>query len=297
MQKIVPYLWFEKESEEAVDFYISLFDNSKVDRVMKYDEASAKVSGMPEGSVMTIDFTLAGQKFGVLNGGDMFKFSPAISFFVSCKTEEEIQELWDKLIEGGKELMPLMQYPFSEKYGWVEDRYGVSWQLNLADRDAKVSPSLMFVGKMNGKAKEAIDFYTDLFENSKVKQISKYEEGEEGETGTIKYAAFSLDGVEFTAMDSNGPHEFTTTGAISFLINCETQEEIDKFWNAFSDGGETMQCGWVTDRFGITWQVAPRILDELLADPDKAKARRVMIAMLEMEKMEIDKLEQAAGEN
>jgi predicted 3-demethylubiquinone-9 3-methyltransferase (glyoxalase superfamily) len=118
-QKITPFLWFNDNAEEAVGFYVSVFDNSEVGIVSHYDEASAQASGRPEGTVMTISFELDGQHFMALNGGPEFKFTPAISFVVNCETQPEIDYFWEKLSAGGKEVA----------CGWLEDKYGVSWQI------------------------------------------------------------------------------------------------------------------------------------------------------------------------
>jgi predicted 3-demethylubiquinone-9 3-methyltransferase (glyoxalase superfamily) len=119
MQKITPFLWFNDNAEEAVNFYVSTFKNSKVGNLTRYDDESAKASGRPEGSVMTIEFQLEGQNFIALNGGPQFKFTEAISFSVDCKTQEEVDAFWNKLSEGGKE----------GPCGWLKDKYGLSWQI------------------------------------------------------------------------------------------------------------------------------------------------------------------------
>src|SRR3989338_5974020 len=126
MQKITPFLWFDGNAEEAAAFYASIFERSKVGSVTRYDEAAAKASGRPEGSVMTVAFELCGQAFAALNGGPVFHFTPAVSFFVNSETEEEIDALWSKLSDGGTVLMEFDKYPFAEKYGWLNDKYGVS---------------------------------------------------------------------------------------------------------------------------------------------------------------------------
>lgn len=287
-------MWFENQAEEAADFYVSIFHKSKIGNIARYDDASAEVSGRPKGSVMTIEFQLEGQTFSALNGGPEFKFSPAVSFFVSCETERELEGLWAKLIDGGKALMALDKYPFSKKYGWLEDKFGVSWQLNLAPYDQKITPALLFVGSQNGKAEEAMNMYVSLFENSKVEMVDRYVAGDGDTEGAVKHAKFSLDGYKFIAMDSGLEHAFDFSQAISFLVNCKTQAEVDKFWQALSEGGEKQVCGWLRDKYGITWQVTPTILDELLNDPDKEKASRVMQAMLKMTKIDIAELQKAA---
>jgi predicted 3-demethylubiquinone-9 3-methyltransferase (glyoxalase superfamily) len=296
MQKITPNLWFDDQAEEAVQFYTSLFKDSEVGRIARYDRAAAEASGRPEGSAMTVDFQLAGQAFVALGGGPHFKFTPAISFFVTLGTEAEVDALWAGLSAGGSVLMPLQSYDWSEKYGWLNDRYGLSWQISLGKREEAgqtIVPSLLFVGKQHGRAEEAVRFYTSVFETSSVTQILPYEADEGEPEGTVKYAQFTLSGQTFTAMDSSLNHEFTFTEAISFIVNCETQEEVDYFWDKLSAHPEAEQCAWLKDRFGVSWQIVPTVLPKLLGDPDPAKAQRVMHAMLGMKKIDIAVLEQA----
>lgn len=295
IQKITPHLWFDDQAEEAANDYVSIFKNSTIGSVTHYGEEVAEVSGKPKGTVMTLSFQIEGQEFVALNGGPQFKFTPAISFFVNCETEEEIDQVWGKLIEGGEILMPLQKYPFSEKFGWLNDKFGVSWQLNLASSPQKIDPCLLFVGEQHGKAEEAMNFYIPLFENSSIERIDRYGAGEGEPEGTVKRAIFSLDGQEFMAMDSNREHLFTFTEATSFLVNCETQEEVDEFWEKLTEGGEEGPCGWLKDKYGVSWQIVPTVLNELLNDPDPEKSERVMKAMLQMGKLDIEGLKRAYG--
>jgi len=140
MQKITPFLWFDDKAEEAAKFYTSVFKDSKILSVARYDDAGAKASGRPKGSVMTAEFVIEGQRFVALNGGPVFKFTPAVSFAVDCKDQQEVDRLWSKLTEGGKEV----------QCGWLEDKYGVSWQIipsvlskMLGDKDPAKSQSVM----------------------------------------------------------------------------------------------------------------------------------------------------------
>lgn len=295
LQKIIPYLWFHERAEEAADFYVSLFDDAKIGDITRYDEASAAVSGQAEGSVMTVAFQLAGQRFVALNGGPHFNFTPAVSFFVSCSSEEEIDRLWQHLSDGGATLMPFQEYPFSDKFGWTNDRFGVSWQLSLAPAAQKITPFLMFVGDRQGKAEQAINLYTSLFDDAGVISIQRHGPGGEEPEGTVMHAAFSLAGQQFMAIDSGAEHTFTFTEAISFLVNCESQEEVDHLWHAFTDGGEESQCGWLKDPFGVSWQIVPTALFDLLNHPNAATAQRVAEAMLQMKKLDLPTLQQAAA--
>lgn len=155
----------------------------------------------------------------------------------------------------------------------------------------RISPFLWF----DDKAEEAASFYTSIFKNSKILNIARY--GEAGATasgrpkGTVMTVAFQLDGQEFVAL--NGGPQFKFTEAISFVVNCETQQEIDEYWKKLSAGGREVQCGWLTDKYGLSWQIVPTILDKMVSDPDPKKAERVMKAMLQMKKIDIKGLEQA----
>lgn len=293
MKNITPNLWFDTQAEEAANRYVSLFGNAKIGSVARYGEAGAKVSGKPRGSVLTVEFELEGQEFVALNGGPEFAFSPAVSFTVNCRTPEEFDRLWETLSSGGTILIERNAYPFSKQYGWLQDAFGVSWQLNRAERAQKIAPSLLFVGEQHGKAEEAMRFYTSVFRNSAILGIDRYGVGEEGTEGTVKHAAFTLGGQEFMAMDGGRDHRFTFTPAISFIVNCETQEEVDTFWRDLSDGGRTEPCGWLADRYGVSWQVVPAILGEMLSDTDSERTERVMEALLKMTKIDIRALNRA----
>ncbi|MBY0547409.1 MAG: VOC family protein [Candidatus Obscuribacterales bacterium] len=293
MQRVKPCLWFDDNAEQASKFYTGIFGNSKVGAIARYSEDGAKPSGREPGSVMTVEFQLEGQDFLALNGGPMFKFSPAVSLTVSCDTEEEINRLYNQLSEGGTVLMEPGSYDFSPKYACVNDKYGVNWGLNLTHRKQKIAPALMFVGDLFGKAEEAVNFYVSRFENSSIINITRYGVDELGPVGTVKHATFSLDGYEFMALDSSYKHEFTFTPAISFVVNCHNQDEVDDFWGKLAEGGMVQQCGWLGDRFGICWQIVPTALGEMMKDPDTAKTGRVMGALLTMVKLDIAALEKA----
>jgi predicted 3-demethylubiquinone-9 3-methyltransferase (glyoxalase superfamily) len=292
MQKIVPYLWFDDQLEEAVNLYTSIFQNSRIDSITHFGD---EVPG-PKGKVMTASFQLAGTDFLALNGGPEFSFTPSISFFVSCQDEAEIDALWSRLSEGGQALMELGSYPFAEKFGWVSDRYGLTWQLILSRTPQKISPYLLFVGAQAGRAEEAMQFYTSLFENASILQVERYGKDMGEKEGNVMLARFFLEGQEFLSADSSLEHAFTFTSAISLFINCKDQAEVDYFWKRLSEGGAEGPCGWLTDRFGVSWQVIPIRLGELMSDPDPEKAGRVTQAMLKMSKIDVAQLERAYSE-
>jgi predicted 3-demethylubiquinone-9 3-methyltransferase (glyoxalase superfamily) len=290
MQKITPFLWFDNRAEEAVNYYTSLFNDSKIVSIKRYPEGPMK------GKVLTVVFRLDGQRFMALDGGPHFTFTPAISFFVVCESESEVDTLWEKLKSGGMVLMDLQKYDWSEKYGWVQDKYGLSWQVSLGRKEdvgQTITPSLLFVGKQHGKAEEAVSFYTSLFKDSAIAGVLRYGKGEGEQEGSVKHAQFTLNGGVFMAMDSSLDHKFTFTEAISFYVDCGSQKEVDYFWKKFSDEGEIQMCGWVKDKYGVAWQIIPSALPEFLNDPDPARSRRAMDAMLKMKKIVIADLKKA----
>jgi predicted 3-demethylubiquinone-9 3-methyltransferase (glyoxalase superfamily) len=295
IQLITPFLWFNNQAEEAVNFYTSTFKNSQTKFVTHYGAEAANASGMPEGTVMTVGFQIEGQEFAAINGGPIFSITPAISFFVSCQTTQEIDALWEKLAKGGTVMMPLDKYPFSEKYGWIQDKYGVSWQLILQTSPAqKIAPCLLFTGPQFRKAEEAINFYISVFRNSSITHLEYYKGGE-GPEGAVVHSKFVLNGQEFVAMDAGLEHSFTFTPALSLVVNCDTQEEIDYYWDKLSEGGfeEAQQCGWLQDKFGVSWQVVPTELGELLSGSDQKRSARVMQSLLQMKKLDLNALRQA----
>jgi predicted 3-demethylubiquinone-9 3-methyltransferase (glyoxalase superfamily)/uncharacterized protein YndB with AHSA1/START domain len=285
-QKITPFLWFDQDAEAAVQLYTSLFSGSEVKNVMRNGDA-----------VFSIDFNLAGQSFGALNGGPMFKFTPAVSYYVVCNTEAEVEALWNGLAPGGSVLMPLQAYPWSPKYGWLQDRFGLSWQIfmgSVAETGQKITPALLYTGAQAGKAETAIQLYTSVFQHAGINFISRYGAGGNDQEGTVNHAQFLLNGHLFAAMDSNGAHGFTFSEANSFLIRCYSQFEVDYYWEKLTaHGGEPGQCGWLKDPFGVSWQVVPVQLLEYFGHPDQEKAGRAIQAMMQMKKIDIAALKQA----
>jgi predicted 3-demethylubiquinone-9 3-methyltransferase (glyoxalase superfamily) len=296
MTKISVNLWFDRRAAEAARFYTSVFAAPEIKGTSHYGETGKEIHGQEAGTVMTVEFELDGLPFTALNGGPQFKFNPSISFFANCGSAVEVEEVWARLSQGGRALMPLDVYPFSRQYGWVEDRYGVSWQVMLPEGEPKARfiPSLLFVGSKCGKAEEAIDFYTSVFQNARKGTVARYGPDQEpDQEGTVMHAEFELAGRWFAAMDSAQVHDFDFNEATSFIIHCGGQAEVDYFWDRLSADPAAEQCGWLKDRYGVSWQVVPTILYELMQDRDRKRAERVMTAMLQMKKLDIRGLEKA----
>jgi predicted 3-demethylubiquinone-9 3-methyltransferase (glyoxalase superfamily) len=291
MQKITPHLWFDKEAKEAAEAYVSIFGkDSKIKHISRLDNT-------PSGSVDLVTFELLGQEFQAISAGPLFKFNPSVSFHVKCDTPDEVDAIWERLSQGGTALMELGAYPFSERYGWVQDKYGLTWQLIYsggADVKQRITPVIMFVGDVCGKAEEAINFWTSLFQGSKVDAVARFGKGEEpDQEGTLKYASFSLSGQEFGAMDSAHQHTFGFNEAISLIVHCNTQEEIDYYWKRLSAVPEAEQCGWLKDQYGFSWQIVPTAMDEMMRGGSKEQIARLTEAFLQMKKFDIESLKRA----
>ncbi|MDF1607175.1 VOC family protein [Hoeflea sp. YIM 152468] len=297
-QIITPFLWFDSQAEEAARFYTGLFANSRITHLSHYGEEGREVHGQPAGKVMVAGFELAGQRFSGLNGGPAFKPTPAISLFVQFDTEEEVNALWAGLSDGGAVLMPLDSYGWSTRYGWLNDRYGVSWQIMLRqeqDGGQTITPALMFSEVKYGRAAEAIAHYTGIFPGSATGPV-RYRDAAEGEdAATVLFGHLTLFGQEFIIMDAPGSHGFRFTEGVSLMVSCETQAEIDRYWDQLTaDGGQASKCGWLKDKFGVSWQITPTIMERLMASNDQATADRLMKAMLTMGKFDITALVAAA---
>lgn len=298
MQKIVPHIWFDKEAKEAAEFYTSAFPDSKINNITTLHDT-------PSGDVDSVSFELSGYKFMAISAGPEFKPNPSISFMVNfdpSKDEdarENLDKLWEKLSDGGEIAMPLDKYPFSERYGWIQDKYGVSWQLILTDPEGEerpfIIPSLLFVTDTCDVAEEATYFYISTFKNSKRGEIARYPAGmEPNKEGSIMFTDFQLAGQWFAAMDgSSDMHNFAFNEAISLMVLCDDQEEVDYFWEKLSAVPESEQCGWLKDKYGVSWQIIPKAMNEMTSSSDKEAVARVTKAFLKMKKLDVKKLEEA----
>ncbi|MFN8206580.1 MAG: VOC family protein [Bacteroidales bacterium] len=274
-RNIYPSLWFNGNARKAADLYCQVFPGFTI---------SAE-------NPMVVTVAGHGQQLMLINGGPEFTPNPSISFFVVFDSAQELEKAWHQLLEGGSVLMPLDAYPWSSTYGWLQDRFGVNWQLYLgqmAETNQFIIPALMFNGEQNGHAEEAISYYTSVFRDSSVAVVERYQEGEHDITGNVKHARFSIEGFALAAMDSSMPDPFIFNEGVSLVVECDSQEEIDYYWYKLSEGGIESQCGWLKDQFGVSWQVVPSVLGKLMADP--ARSGRVVQAFLKMKKFDIQAL-------
>lgn len=292
MQKLVPYLWFDKDAKGITDFYSNVFPGTKV-------KSNGVLSDTPSGDVEMAGINILGLEFSIITAGPHYKFKPSISFMVVCESVMELDSYWEKLIENGVALMEVSEYPFAKRFGWVQDKYQVHWQLIFREQDnaevvtQKIIPALMFSGESIGRAEEAMKFYVNTFRDSKVNAVEFYEPGENPEPkARVKHARFTIDGLQLAISDGNGNFDFEQ--AISFMVLCNDQAEVDFFWNALTaDGGKEIQCGWLTDKFGVPWQVVPSSFEKFMREGTTEQIARVQKAFMSMKKFEIAVLELA----
>jgi len=280
---IFPCLWYDGDAKESADFYCKIF-NGKI------------TADTP----MVLNIELFGQKLMLLNGGPHFEKNASVSLMVMCETEEEVQKYWDQLEDGGIVLMALDSYPWSKKYGWIRDKFGVTWQLYLGEKksEQRIIPTLMFIHQNNGRTMEAMELYTEIFPNSKIESVLKYGDGVGDESHevpeNVQHAHFQINDYSLFCMDNSYDHKFDFNEGISMVIMTENQEETDHLWNSLTaDGGRESMCGWLKDKFGMSWQIVPKRLIELMSDSDQMKAQKVVQAMMKMQKIVIKDLEEA----
>lgn len=300
MDKIVPHLWFDTQAKEAVAFYVAAFKKFGESHII----SSVILRDTPSGDAESIAFQLAGHSFMAISGGPFFKVDPSISFIINFdpsqdkQAREHLDELWKTLSDGGSALMPLGEYPFSKHYGWIQDKFGVSWQLMLTNPDGEkrpfICPALMFTRDVCGKAEEATDFYLSVFKNTRRGTLARYPDGAEPDKpGTVMFTDFQLEGQWFTAMDSAREHTFGFSEAISLLVRCKDQAEVDEYWEKLSAVPEAEQCGWAKDKYGLSWQIAPAVLDDMMRDGTPEQVDRVVKVLMPMKKLDLAAIEAA----
>jgi predicted 3-demethylubiquinone-9 3-methyltransferase (glyoxalase superfamily) len=271
---IYPCMWFNDQAKRTVDFYCTLFDNSKI---------------LKSNPIVTT-FEIAGTKFMALNGGPKYEVSAAVSYYVYCASESKIDQLYELLREEGKVLMPLDKYDWSPRYAWVQDRFGVNWQLDVDDIRAsqKIVPTLLFSNEKMGMVKSALDHYTSIFKDTKILLEANYPAEAKLSEGTLLFAQFKLNDCIFNATSSTLKHDFDFSPGNSFVVECENQQEIDHYWERLGKNGRYDMCGWLADQYGVSWQIVPAILSKLMEDPEKGPL--VIQAFLKMQKFDIDTL-------
>lgn len=280
-QRIIPAIWCDGTADEAARFYADVFREGSV--VEQAPGLAATVS-------------IHGFRLSLINGGDQYAPNPSISCILNFdpllfggenQARAYLDELYERLSAGGV-LMELGEYPFSQRYAWVRDRFGMTWQLMLTDPAGEprpfILPSFMFGGTNHANAKEATEAWIALFDDSRRGVLYRYEEGGPMAAGTVMFTDFTLRGTWMSARDSGASHDLTFTPGVSMIVSCRDQEEIDRYWTGLSAVPEAERCGWCVDRWGVSWQVVPDNIAELMADA----ATREKI--LQMDKIDLTRL-------
>lgn len=280
-QEIYPCFIIREKAEAAGHFYASVFEQMKV------------ASTDPLVTILETN----GQKIMLLNDGPQDPLNQTVSIMVMCDREEQIDEYWNRLAFDATVRMEYNTYPWAKKYGWVKDKYGMEWQLYFGDAQAykqKFVPTLMFCGAQNGKAEEAMNFYTSIFQDSEIDGIMKHAQDGDDIAGNIAHAEFNLDDFKIGCMDSSHEKDAAFNDSASLVVITNDQAETDKFWEALlSGGGQESMCGWLKDKYGFSWQITPARLLQLISNPQTSKS--AMEAMLKMRKIDIATLEHATN--
>ncbi len=280
IQPLYPCLWFNGEGRAAFDLYASVFPNSILEQENE----------------QVLHFTILDKKIMALNGGQQYAINPSISFFVTCNGQAETERVWQGLSDGAEVMMPLGSYAWSPCYGWLRDRYGMTWQLMMTDPDnplPQLRPCLLFTGPVFGKAEAALRQYVSVFPRSEQGVPVYYPEGDIY-AGKLMFGECTLNGTNLVFMDGPGEHAFRFSEGVSLVVACDTQEEIDHCWNRLLEkGGEEQSCGWMKDAYGVSWQIIPAKLGAWMEDP--VKGPELMKAFLQMQKPALSILQSIAG--
>lgn len=279
MRTLTPNIWFAGDAEDGAALYARALPATSITRTDRYPTDGLLPFQEPlAGKVLTIQLEGPGCDLVLINAGPEFRPTPASSFTVTFGAADDtdavaaLDTAATVLADGGRVLMPLQQYPFSDRYTWVEDRYGVSWQLTVAFPDAPAEPSivptLLFGGPAQDRAAEAIAEWTALLPGSEVVRTVPYDEATgPAAAGAVMFAEIRLADQRIYAMDAGSAQDTTFTPAVSYQLACPDQAEIDRLWAALSTVPEAEQCGWCVDPFGVSWQIVPANMDELMARP------------------------------
>ena len=262
-QRIIPAIWCDGTADEAARFYADVFREGSV--VEQAPGLAATVS-------------IHGFGLSLINGGDQYAPNPSISCILNFdpllfggedQARTYLDELYERLSTGGV-LMELGEYPFSPRYAWVRDRFGMTWQLMLTDPAGEprpfILPSFMFGGPNHANAEEATEAWIALFDDARRGALRRYGEAGPMEAGVVMFTDFTLRGTWMAAMDSGASQDLTFTRGVSMIVSCRDQEEIDRYWAGLSAVPEAEHCGWCIDRWGVSWQVVPHNIAELMAD-------------------------------
>jgi predicted 3-demethylubiquinone-9 3-methyltransferase (glyoxalase superfamily) len=280
MQKIVPNLWFDHTAAEAAAFYAAVFPNARVTDTQLYpEEGLLDFQAEFAGKEITVSFEIDGYRFIAINAGPEFAVNPSVSFMLNFdpsrdpQAREHLDQLWASLSEGGSVMMALGEYSHSPHYGWVQDRYGISWQLILTNAEGEprpfIVPTMLFSSSAQNRAAEAAAYYVDTFPGSRVGTDVRYPtQAGPATPGSVMFTDIELFGQWFALMDASREQDYTFNCGVSLMVECDDQAEIDRYWDALSAVPEAEQCGWCADKFGLSWQIVPAKLGDLMLTAD-----------------------------
>ncbi|MCK3770694.1 VOC family protein [Microbacterium aerolatum] len=296
-QKIVPNIWFDRNAEEAGEFYAGILPGTTSKVVARYPDEVADRQEEFAGKPLTVDVDVDGYQLTLINAGSEFRPNPSVSFMLIFDpvrfgddreaARASMDAVWAGLADGGTVRMELDTYPFSPRYGWVEDRYGVNWQLVLTNPEGETRPflipQLMFTEDVDGKAREAAEFYTSVFPDAEVGYVAVHPpQASHAQPGTVMFGEFRLADQWFSMMDGGSDHSFTFDCGVSLEVRVADQQELDHYWDALTAVPDAEVCGWLADKYGLSWQIIPENMGELMARPG-AYAK-----MMQMKKLIID---------
>lgn len=269
---ITPCFWYERDSLAAAALVQEAFGGGRT------------VDSNPMSTV----WELFGRRVMGINGGPRYRPGSSLSLFVQLPGEVAVRRAFETLARDGRAHLPLAPMPWSPLFAWVEDRHGVHWQLAQSfqeDSRPMLFPTLMFTGPQAGQARAAIDAYTKVFPGSSIGELHLSDDG------GVRFAIVELAGQTVGFMDGHGGEDEGFTPGVSLSVACDDQAEIDHFWDHLVQGGQESRCGWLTDRFGFSWQIVPSIMGELMSDPQRAQ--RVVAAFLPMTRLDLETLRRA----
>jgi len=296
-QKIVPNIWCDHTAGEAGEFYAGILPHTTARVSATYPDDVAEWQAEFAGKPLTVELDVDGYQLTVINAGSEFRPNPSLSFMLNFDpvrfdgdrdaARASLDAVWSALAEGGQVRMELGEYPYSPRYGWVEDRFGVNWQLILTSPEGDsrpfLVPALLFTGASDGKAREAAQFYSSLFPDSGAGFVAVHgPQSAYATPGTVMFGEFRLAGQWFAMMDGGPDHDFAFDCGISLEVRVADQDELDHYWDALSAVPDAEMCGWLADKYGVSWQIIPENLGELMKRPG-AYAK-----MMEMKKLIID---------
>lgn len=284
MGKFSSCLWVNGRIEEMMAVYETVFSRveRKVTNFYQTDEHGTI------GDILTVSIDIDNQEFLLLNGGPEFNMTPAVSYVVEAESVEKAQAIWDRLAPRGQILMEIEDQSMGKLFGWLNDEFGVSWQITVGEGPETITPCLMFIHQYFGKAAEAIDAWGEYYGGLEREVLINNPDG------TIQFAKFTLHGQPFIVMDNDYDHQFEVTIGNSFCVYCDNQAEINRVWEAVTADGEESQCGWMVDKFGVAWQTTTRDMDTLLRS-NNPKAAEITEALYKMKKIDIDYLRELSN--